>query len=128
MIQRIERMEPALGIALIAGWISLSYLLFQKIQLKDPETKKARETVKSAQKKMQALQKQGKMDEKLLNEVLKAQSTLMTKMMMPMFILGIFAIYIFQHIGKVFPFWFRRLPAGRAGFLRGDTLFPGDHL
>jgi uncharacterized membrane protein (DUF106 family) len=95
-------MEPAVSIALIAGWISLSYLLFQKIQLKDPETKKAKEIVKNAQKKMKEMQKHGKMDEKLLSEVLKAQSTMMTKMMIPTFILGIFALFIFKHISTIY--------------------------
>jgi uncharacterized membrane protein (DUF106 family) len=110
MIQSIEPMDPAVSIALIAGWISLSYLLFQKIQLKDPETKKAKEIVKNAQKKMKELQKRGKMDEKLLDEVLKAQSTLMTKMMMPTMILGIFALFIFQQIGEVYGGFIMVLP------------------
>ena len=95
-------MDPALSIALVSGWISLSYLLFQKIQLSDPETKKAQEIVKNAQKKMKEMQKNGKMDEKLLDEVLKAQSTLMTKMMLPTFLLGIFAIFIFKQIAEVY--------------------------
>lgn len=95
-------MEPALGLALISGWISLSYLLFQKIQLKDPETKKAKDTVKDIQKRMSELQKQGKIDEKLLDEVLRAQNTLMMKMMLPTFVLGFFAIYVFNHVSAVY--------------------------
>ncbi len=95
-------MDPALSIALVAGWLSLSFLLFQKIQLQDPEAKKAQETVKNVQKKMGELRKEGKMDEKLLDEVLKAQNTLMMKMMLPTFILGFFAIFVFNKIAEVY--------------------------
>ena len=95
-------MEPAVAIALVAGWISLSYLLFQKIQLQDPEAKKAKETVKSVQKKMAQMQKSGKMDEKLLDEVMAAQTTLMTKMMLPTLILGFFALFIFQKVSAIY--------------------------
>ena len=95
-------MEPIYAIGLIAGWISLSFLLFQKIQLNDPEAKKAKEKMEIAQKKMKEMQKGGKIDDKLLDELLSAQSVIMKKTMIPTLILSFFTLFIFNKLSAVY--------------------------
>lgn len=95
-------MDPTVSIALVAGWLSLAFLLIQKIQLDDPEAREAKKKMEMAQKEMKDLQKRGKMDDKLLDELLKAQTTLMTKTMIPTMVVGFFAIFVFNKLAEVY--------------------------
>lgn len=95
-------MDPTLAIALVAGWVSLAFLLVQKVQFNNPELKKAQEFIKDTQKQLMDMRNKGKVDDKLMDKVLDAQGKIMTKMMVPTMILSFLGLFIFQRLAAVY--------------------------
>ncbi len=102
--------NPAIGLALIAGWVSLSLLLVQKIQLKDPEAKKAKERIQELQKKVQEMHKKGKLEDGVMDEMLKHQGVLMKKVMLPSMAANVLSLFVLKHVSIAYAGFVISLP------------------